>query len=65
MKVRPNLLDKNSPKGLEVIQLTTESEVPNSPIWSHRSSLRNSKRLLLHRSARPPDRTQMTLNTST
>ena len=40
MKVRPNLLDKNSPKGLEGIQLTTESEVPNSPIWSHRSSLR-------------------------
>ena len=33
MKVRPDLLDKNSPKGLEVIQLTTESEVPNSHIY--------------------------------
>ena len=54
MKVRPDLLDKNSPKGLEVIQLTTESEVPNSHIYMEAQIFTpDSKRLILHRSAHP------------
>ena len=27
MKIRPDLLDKDSPKGIEVIQLTSEKDV--------------------------------------
>jgi len=51
-KLRPDLLDAESPKGLEVIQLTTEADVP----WAHvymeaQVFTMDSKRFVLHRSA--------------
>ncbi len=51
-KPRPDLLDAESPKGLEVIQLTTEQGVP----WAHlymeaQVFTTDSKRFVLHRSA--------------
>src|SRR5512139_162191 len=33
VKYRPDLLDSNSPKGLEVIQLTTDTEVPSAHVY--------------------------------
>ena len=33
MKLRPDLLDERSPKGIEVIQLTTEADVPSSHLY--------------------------------
>ena len=51
-KPRPDLLDDESPKGLEVIQITTEQGVP----WAHlymeaQIFAMDSKRFVLHRSA--------------
>jgi len=51
-RLRPDLLDADSPKGLEVIQLTAERDVP----WSHlymeaQVFTPDSKRFVLHRSA--------------
>jgi hypothetical protein len=49
---RPDLLDAESPKGLEVVQLTSESEVPSSHLYMEAQIFTpDSKRLLVHRSA--------------
>jgi hypothetical protein len=51
---RPDLLDPNSPPGLEVFQLTTEADVPSSHIYMEAQIFTpDSKRFLLHRSAHP------------
>lgn len=52
MKPRPDLLDGNSPKGIEVIQLTTEPDVPGSHLYMEAQIFTmDSKRFLLHRPA--------------
>lgn len=52
MKLRPDLLDSNSPKGLEVIQLTDEPDVPSSHLYMEAQIFTmDSKRFVLHRSA--------------
>jgi len=49
---RPNLLDRRSPKGLEVFQLTTEKDVPSSHVYMEAQIFTpDSKRFVLHRSA--------------
>lgn len=49
---RPDLLDANSPKDLEVIQLTTEPDVPGSHLYMEAQVFTmDSKRFVLHRSA--------------
>jgi hypothetical protein len=49
---RPDLLDSESPKGLEVIQLTSEADVPSSHLYMEAQIFTmDSKRLVLHRSA--------------
>ena len=51
-KERPDLLDANSAKGLEVLQLTTDPEVPGSHVYMEAQIFTpDSKRLVLHRSA--------------
>jgi hypothetical protein len=51
-KIRPDLLDKNSLKTLEVAQLTTEPDVPASHLYMEAQIFTaDSKRFLLHRSA--------------
>lgn len=52
IRPRPDLLDKDSPKGIEVIQLTTEPDVPSSHLYMEAQIFTmDSKRLVLHRSA--------------
>lgn len=52
MKLRPDLLDERSPEGLEVIQLTTEMDVPGSHVYMEAQIFTpDSKRFVLHRSA--------------
>jgi len=52
MKVRPDLLDAQSPPGLEVVQLTDEPGVPHSHIYMEAPIFApDSRRFLLHRSA--------------
>jgi hypothetical protein len=52
MKLRPDLLDERSPKGTEVIQLTTEADVPSSHLYMEAQVFTpDSKRFVLHRSA--------------
>jgi len=52
VKLRPDLLDKDSPPGLEVIQLTTEEDVPSSHLYMEAQIFTpDSKRFVLHRSA--------------
>ena len=52
IKLRPDLLDENSPEGIEVIQLTTEKDVPSSHLYMEAQIFTmDSKRLVLHRSA--------------
>ena len=52
MKMRPDLLDESSARGLEVIQLTTEEDVPSSHIYMEAQIFTpDSKRLIVHRSA--------------
>ncbi len=49
---RPDLLDDKSPAGLEVFQLTTETDVPSSHLYMEAQVFApDSNRLLLHRSA--------------
>lgn len=51
-KRRQDLLDKDSPAGLEVIQLTADPEVPSSHLYMEAQVFApDSKRFLLHRSA--------------
>jgi hypothetical protein len=51
-KLRPDLLDSNSPLGLEVIQLTSEPDVPSSHLYMEAQIFTmDSKRFVLHRSA--------------
>ncbi|MEN6304067.1 MAG: hypothetical protein ABFD96_15150 [Armatimonadia bacterium] len=52
MKLRPDLLDARSPRGLQVIQLTTEPDVPASHIYMEAQIFTpDSQRFVLHRSA--------------
>ena len=54
MRYRPDLLDEKSPQGIEIIQLTTEEDVPSSHIYVEAQIFApDSKRFLLHRSAHP------------
>ena len=49
---RPDLLDDQSPPGLEVLQLTTESAVPSSHLYMEAQIFTpDSQRFVLHRSA--------------
>ena len=51
-KRRPDLLDADSPKGIEVLQLTTEPDVPSSHVYMEAPVFTpDSKRFVLHRSA--------------
>lgn len=51
-KPRPDLLEKSSPQGLEVIQLTTDPDVPSSHLYMEAQIFTmDSKRFVLHRSA--------------
>jgi hypothetical protein len=51
-KPRPDLAGKDSPPGLEVIQLTTEPDVPASHLYMEAQIFTmDSKRFVLHRSA--------------
>jgi len=51
-KPRPDLLGKDSPPGLDVIQLTTEPDVPSSHLYMEAQIFTmDSKRFVLHRSA--------------
>lgn len=52
MKPRPDLLDAESPRDLEVFQLTMDSEVPSSHLYMEAQVFTpDSKRFVLHRSA--------------
>jgi len=52
IKLRPDLIDKDSPKGIEVVQLTTETDVPSSHLYMEAQIFTmDSKRFVLHRSA--------------
>lgn len=52
MKVRPDLLDDDSPAGLEVVQLTADPTVPASHLYMEAQIFTmDSKRFVLHRSA--------------
>jgi hypothetical protein len=49
---RPDLLDENSPKEIEVVQLTTEPDVPSSHLYMEAQIFTlDSQRFVLHRSA--------------
>ncbi|MCY2987827.1 MAG: hypothetical protein NTY19_08195, partial [Planctomycetota bacterium] len=51
-KLRPDLLGPESPQGLEVLQLTTEPDVPSSHLYMEAQVFTmDSKRFVLHRSA--------------
>jgi len=51
-KLRPDLVDEDSPEGLEVVQLTTEPDVPSSHLYMEAQIFTmDSKRFVLHRSA--------------
>jgi hypothetical protein len=52
IKPRPDLLDKDSARGIEVIQLTAEPDVPSSHLYMEAQIFTmDSKRFVLHRSA--------------
>jgi hypothetical protein len=54
---RPDLLDENSPKGLEILQLTAELDVPSSHLYMEAQVFTpDSKRFILHRSQEPEGR---------
>jgi len=51
-KPRPALLDKECPRGVEILQLTTEADVPGSHLYMEAQVFTlDSKRFVLHRSA--------------
>lgn len=50
--LRPDLVDDKSPEGIEVLQLTTETDVPSSHLYMEAQVFApDSKRFVLHRSA--------------
>jgi len=52
MRPRPDLLDDRAPAGLEIVQVTTETDVPSSHIYMEAQIFTpDSRRLVLHRSA--------------
>ncbi|HCE42948.1 MAG TPA: hypothetical protein DET40_05325 [Lentisphaeria bacterium] len=52
MKIRTDLLDKNSAKGIEVLQLTSDKDVTGSHVYMEAQIFTpDSKRFVLHRSA--------------
>lgn len=52
MKERPDLLDEDSAPGIEVIQLTSEENIPSAHIYMEAQIFTpDSKRFILHRSA--------------
>lgn len=54
MKSRPDLLDARSPGGIDVFQLTTESDVPSSHVYMEAQIFApDSRHFVLHRSCRP------------
>lgn len=54
MKRRPDLVGPDSPAGLEVFQLTTESGMPSSHVYMEAQVFTpDSRELVLHRSAHP------------
>ena len=51
-KLRPDLVDEKSPAGIEVVQLTAETDVPSSHLYMEAQVFTpDSKRFVLHRSA--------------
>jgi len=51
-KVRPDLVGPDSPKGIEVLQLTVETNVPSAHVYMEAQVFTlDSKRFVLHRSA--------------
>ncbi len=51
-KLRPDLVDDKSPEGIEVVQLTAETDVPSSHLYMEAQIFTlDSKRFVLHRSA--------------
>jgi hypothetical protein len=51
---RPDLLDADSPEGIEVVQLTDEEDVPGSHVYMEAQIFTpDSRRFVLHRSAHP------------
>jgi len=53
---RPDLVGEESPAGLEVMQLTTEPDVPGTHVYMEAQVFTpDSKRFILHRSATPHD----------
>jgi len=54
VRLRQDLLDENSPEGIEVIQLTTEQDVRSCHIYMEAQIFSpDSRRFILHRSAGP------------
>jgi len=54
MKLRPDLLDAESPQGMEVLQLTTEEGVRGTHVYMEAQIFTpDSRRFVLHRSAGP------------
>lgn len=52
MKPRPDLVDERSPEAIEVVQLTSDPQVPSSHIYMEAQIFTpDSKRFVLHRSA--------------
>jgi len=52
MKARPDLLDQDSPAGLEILQLTSDPTVPGSHLYMEAQVFTmDSKQFVLHRSA--------------
>lgn len=54
MLLRPDLLDRRSPPGLEIFQMTTEIAVPSSHVYMEAQVFTpDSRHVVLHRSAHP------------
>src|SRR5262250_2154345 len=52
VKVRPDLVDPQAPKGVEILQLTTDREVPSTNVYMEAQIFTpDSKRFVFHRSA--------------
>ena len=54
MRIRPDLLDEDSPEGIEVVQLTDEPDIPSSHVYMEAHVFTpDSRRIVLHRAADP------------